>query len=42
MFSKSKQNQLTKFVDVRISTEKIIGNKALTKFGVRNFPTKEL
>ena len=33
MFLKCKQNQLTKFIHVRISNEKSIGKKALKKFG---------
>ena len=35
MFSKCKQNQLTKFIHVRISNEKSIGKKALKKFGFK-------
>ena len=40
MFSKCKQNKLTKFIHVRISTEKSIGNKALKKFGLKKLPNK--
>ena len=41
MFSKCKQNQLTIFIHVRISTEKSIGKKALQKFGLKKIPNKE-
>ena len=40
MFSKFKQNQLTKFIHVRISTENRIGEKALKKFGLKKLPNK--
>ena len=40
MFSKCKQNQLKKFIHVRISTEKVIGKKALKKFGFKKLPNK--
>ena len=40
MFSKCKQNQLIKFIHVRISTEKRIGKKALKKFGLKKNPNK--
>ena len=39
-FSKCKQNQLTKFIHVRISTENRIGEKALKKFGLKKLPNK--
>ena len=40
MFSKCKQNELTKFIHVRISTENSIGKKALEKFGLKKLPNK--
>ena len=40
MFSKYKQNKLTKFIHVRISTEKSIGKKALKNFGLKKLPNK--
>ena len=40
IFSKCKQNELTKFIHVRIFTEKSIGKKALKKFGLKKLPNK--
>ena len=40
MFSRYKQNELTKFIHVRISTEKRIGKKALKNFGLKKLPNK--
>ena len=40
MFSRYKQNELTKFIHVRISTEKRIGKKSLKKFGLKKLPNK--
>ena len=40
MFSKCKQNQLTKFIHVRIYTEQRILKKALKKFGLKKLPNK--
>ena len=39
-FSKCKQNELTKFIHVRISIEKSIGKKALKNFGFKKLPNK--
>ena len=40
MFSKYKQNELKKFIHVRISTEKSIGKKALKNFVLEKLPKK--
>ena len=40
MFSKYKQNELKKFIHVRISTEKSTRNKAPKKFGLKKTPNK--
>ena len=40
MFSKCKQNQLTKFIHVRISTENRIGKKALNNFWLKKLSNK--
>ena len=39
-FSKCKQNKLTIFTHVRISTENIIGKKSLKKFWLKKLPNK--
>ena len=40
MFSKYKQNELKKFIHVRISTEKSIGKKTLKRFELKKLPNK--
>ena len=40
-FQNVKQNELIKFIRVRISTEKIIGKKALKKFCSKKLTNKE-
>ena len=40
MFSKFKQDQLTKFIHVRISTKNIIGKKTMKKIGLKKLPKK--
>ena len=40
MLSKCKQDTFTKFIHVRISTEKSTGKKALKNFGLKKLPNK--